>query len=62
VIEYFADRPNDLLVLPLATTNKWEKLCAFLQKPIPSVEYPWEGKAGYDPLLGRLTPARRMFA
>jgi len=61
VMDYFADRSADLLILPLATTNKWGMLCAFLQKPIPDVEYPWEGKAGYDPLLGRLAPARRMF-
>jgi len=61
VAEYFTHRSSDLLVLPLATKNKWELLCAFLGEPIPDVEYPWEGKAGYDPLLGRIGPARRMF-
>lgn len=40
VREYFKDRPNDLLILPLETTNKWEKLCYFLGKPIPEIKYP----------------------
>ena len=42
ICEYFKDRPQDILTLPLKTDNKWEKLCAFLSKEIPSVDYPWE--------------------
>jgi len=61
VAEYFAKRQSDLLVLPVSAPNKWELLCGFLGKPIPDVEYPWEGRAGVDPLLGRYASARRMF-
>lgn len=44
VYEYFQNR-NDLLILPLGDKNKWEKLCEFLQKPIPPQPYPWDGKS-----------------
>lgn len=41
VLEYFADRPNDLLVLHHTGEGKeWEKLCPFLNVSIPDVEYP----------------------
>jgi hypothetical protein len=40
VLNYFKNRPNDLLVLSLNDTNKWEKLCNFLNKSIPNIEYP----------------------
>jgi len=53
VEEYFVNRKNDLLTIPLTASNKWELLCGFLEKEIPNVEYPWEGKAGFDPLLGK---------
>jgi Sulfotransferase domain len=38
VQEYFKARPNDLLVMrqPL-----WSRLCRFLDKPVPTVPYPW---------------------
>jgi hypothetical protein len=32
VSSYFKNRTNDLLVLPLNDTNKWKKLCQFLNK------------------------------
>ena len=44
VTNYFKNRPNDLLVLSLNDTNKWEKLCNFLNKSIPNVEYPYLNK------------------
>ncbi len=34
VIDYFKDRPDDLLVLNLADGDGWEKLCPFLGKDI----------------------------
>ena len=40
VLEYFKSRPNDILLLDLKDPNKWEKLCNFLDKPIPSSTYP----------------------
>lgn len=40
VLSYFKDRPNDLLVMDLGTGYGWEKLCAFLGKPIPPEPFP----------------------
>ncbi len=40
VLEYFKDRPNDLLVLDVAAGEGWEKLFAFLGKPIPDQPFP----------------------
>ena len=37
VIEYFKNRAGDLLVMK---EHDWPKLCEFLGKPIPDVEYP----------------------
>jgi hypothetical protein len=37
VIEYFKNRPNDLLVF---SSNNWKPLCGFLGNPIPEVPYP----------------------
>jgi hypothetical protein len=42
VNDYFKERLEDLLILPLKADDKWERLCGFLGKEIPSVEYPWE--------------------
>jgi len=51
VLAHFKDRPQDLLVFN-ADNPRWDKLCAFLQRPVPSVEYPqsnWSGAAAVDP-------------
>ena len=40
VIDYFKDRPNDLLVLDVAAGQGWEELCAFLNKPVPDLPFP----------------------
>ena len=40
VIEYFADRGNDLLILNITGGEGWEKLCPFLNKPVPAVRFP----------------------
>ena len=37
---YFADRPEDLLILDFTQGDGWEKLCAFLGHPIPDVPFP----------------------
>ncbi|MBP1709179.1 MAG: hypothetical protein H6Q46_163, partial [Deltaproteobacteria bacterium] len=44
VLEYFKDRPDDLLVLRLTEGDGWEKLCQFLHKDIPPIEFPHENK------------------
>lgn len=37
VIEYFRNRPDDLLIM---AHPRWPDLCRFLGKPVPSVDYP----------------------
>ena len=37
---YFADRPDDLLVLDLQTGDGWPELCQFLGEPVPPYEFP----------------------
>lgn len=45
VLDYFRERPGDLLVLDLAKGDGWEKLSPFLGKPIPPVPFPHANKA-----------------
>jgi hypothetical protein len=40
VLEYFKDRPNDLLVMNVDDKTGWTELCAFLGQPVPSMSYP----------------------
>lgn len=43
VLQYFKDRPDDLLVMnmsELADWQAWGKLCGFLGKPVPNTPYP----------------------
>lgn len=41
VLEYFLDRPNDLLVLDLTSeTNAWNPLCRFLGRQVPDRSFP----------------------
>jgi hypothetical protein len=41
VLEYFKDRPDDLLVMDIcAGQADWEKLCQFIGKPVPDVPFP----------------------
>lgn len=42
VREYFKDRPQDLLEMPMSAggSSHWPALCKFVGKPVPSVEYP----------------------
>jgi hypothetical protein len=43
VVEYFRDRPDDLLIMRMPESG-WPELCGFLGRPIPSVDYPHEFK------------------
>jgi hypothetical protein len=43
VRDYFASRPNDLLVLDISAGDGWDALCAFLDVPIPDVPFPRRG-------------------
>jgi hypothetical protein len=40
VLEYFKDRPQDLLVMDMSNGSGWPDLCSFLDRPIPSCKYP----------------------
>ncbi|QEF99647.1 hypothetical protein Mal15_37130 [Stieleria maiorica] len=40
VLKYFENRPDDLLVINIFEGDGWEKLCPFLGKQIPDVEFP----------------------
>ena len=40
VREYFQARPDDLLEMDLASGDGWEKLCRFLEKPVPGEPFP----------------------
>jgi hypothetical protein len=40
VLEYFTDRPGDLLVLDFTRGDGWEKLCSFLGKAVPELPFP----------------------
>lgn len=50
VLEYFKDRPQDLLIMNMSATGAgWRELCPFVGKPIPNVPYPHgnpDGSAG----------------
>jgi hypothetical protein len=41
VREYFKDRPDDLLIMDMDAMPGWAPLCAFVDKPLPAVPYPW---------------------
>jgi 3'-phosphoadenosine 5'-phosphosulfate (PAPS) 3'-phosphatase len=39
-LEYFKDRPRDLLVINVTAGQGWDTLCPFLGKPIPDIPFP----------------------
>jgi len=45
VLEYFAERPDDLLVFDLPKGDGWEKLCLFLGHDVPDEPFPHANKA-----------------
>jgi hypothetical protein len=44
VYSYFADRPDDLLVMDICAGDGYEKLCAFLGKPVVAEPFPRENR------------------
>ena len=40
VHRYFEDRPQDLLMMDFSHGEGWEQLCSFLNKEIPTTEFP----------------------
>jgi hypothetical protein len=45
VINYFEDRPEDLLIVELDKGYGWNELCQFLNKPIPFEQFPHLNKS-----------------
>ncbi len=45
VLDYFKNRPKDLLVMDLAQGDGWDKLCPFLGVEIPNLPFPHANKA-----------------
>lgn len=55
VVDYFKNRPEDLLVLNVTKSEGWEPLCTFLNEPVPNSSFPYVNKAAeLDALLVRL--------
>ena len=45
VRHYFRDRAHDLLEVDFAQGDGWEKICAFLNLPVPTEPFPHLNKA-----------------
>lgn len=60
VLEYFKDRPNDLLVIDLTEQNEWEPICRFLGEPIPRAAFPHANQARMAPLRKLREQMRRL--
>ena len=48
VRDYFKGRENDLLLMNFANGDGWEKLCPFLNQPIPNKAFPHENKGKHS--------------
>jgi lysyl-tRNA synthetase class I len=59
VLEYFKNRPEDLLTMDLAKEGGWEKLCIFLVKNIQTTTFPHENKASDRENEGNIKKAFR---
>lgn len=47
VQDYFASRPDQLLVVNWEEGDGWEKLCSFLEEPVPAKPFPHANKGDY---------------
>ena len=47
VKRYFKDRKDDLLIMNIIEGDGWEKLCKFLDKPIPDKQFPRKNVGKY---------------
>jgi len=48
VIEYFKDRPDDLLIINWSHGKSWGPLCKFLEHAIPEIDFPHANKGHYN--------------
>ena len=55
VQNYFRQRPSDLMIINISEeTNPWDRLCAFLEMPVPKMGFPHLRAPG----IGQLTSVR----
>ena len=47
IIQYFKNRPSQLLILDIVKGDNWEHLCKFLDKPIPKKPFPHKNIGKY---------------
>lgn len=47
VVEYFVQRPDDLLVMRICDGEGWAKICPFLGQPTPDLPFPHLNKNPY---------------
>ena len=45
VLDHFKDRPRDLCVMDITAGDGWEKLCGFLDVPVPAAAFPHRNRA-----------------
>jgi hypothetical protein len=50
VIKYFKKKPSQLLIMNIIDGDGWDKLCKFLDKPIPKKPFPHKNKGRYKRL------------
>lgn len=48
VMDYFRDRPRDLLIMDFSKGHGWVELCNFLETPIPRRKFPHSNKAKHS--------------
>jgi hypothetical protein len=48
VQDYFANRPDDLLIIDLPNDDGWSRLCPFLGHPVPNEPFPHANKASWS--------------
>lgn len=46
--DYFRGRDGELLVLDIPAGDGWAPLCAFLERPVPDVAFPWLNRLAGD--------------
>ena len=56
ILNYFKDRPEQLLVMNICNGEGWEKLCPFLDLSIPQIPFP---SANETPKLRKITVVKK---
>ncbi len=47
VLQFFEKQHDRLLIVNFSNGDGWDKICTFLQKPLPSFAFPHENKGNY---------------